>query len=122
MRIFSIIVALSVLASGQGAFAFDEKVAPTAKQPSVPGITIDKASTPGASGVELNLSTPQAATGTEIQIPGLGTIGVLPKMDFGLELLYGANNTGAPESQFDLNAQEELPDALTVRGQIKNKF
>ncbi|MES1179614.1 MAG: hypothetical protein ABUL43_00290, partial [Hyphomicrobium sp.] len=30
------------------------------------------------------------STGTEVRIPGLGKLGVLPKMDFGLELLYGA--------------------------------
>ena len=33
--------------------------------------------------------------GTEIRIPGLGKLGVLPKMDFGLELLYGAAESPA---------------------------
>ena len=40
---------------------------------------------------------PKAAAGSEIRIPGLGKIGVLPKLDFGLELLYGAN--GDPRSR-----------------------
>ena len=30
-------------------------------------------------------------TGTKIRVPGLGVIGEIPKMDFGLELLYGAS-------------------------------
>src|SRR5688572_1152281 len=33
----------------------------------------------------------EADRGTEVSIPGLGKLGVLPKMNFGLELLYGAN-------------------------------
>jgi hypothetical protein len=34
---------------------------------------------------------PKGASGTKIRIPGLGVIGEIPKMDFGLELLYGAS-------------------------------
>ena len=33
---------------------------------------------------------PRLDTGTKIRVPGLGVIGEIPKMDFGLELLYGA--------------------------------
>ena len=40
---------------------------------------------------------PKPETGTEIRIPGLGKLGVLPKMDFGLELLYGAADQKQPE-------------------------
>ena len=37
------------------------------------------------------LSVPKADAGTKIRVPGLGVIGEIPKMDFGLELLYGAS-------------------------------
>ena len=53
----------------------------------------------------LDLSVPDAAagkgTGTEVRIPGVGTLGVLPKLDFGLELLYGANEppVGRPDDR-----------------------
>lgn len=57
-----------------------------------------------------------AGSGTEVRIPGLGSLGVIPKLDFGLELLYGA-----AESE----VVEEDPlgdDELTIRGSVKHKF
>ena len=55
--------------------------------------------------------------GTEVRIPGLGKLGVLPKMDFGLELLYGASE---PKVQ---DEERELPsDDLTIRGTVKKTF
>lgn len=58
-----------------------------------------------------------AAAGTEVRIPGLGKLGVLPKMDFGLELLYGASE---PKPVQD---EREVPDSdITIRGSIKHPF
>lgn len=55
--------------------------------------------------------------GTEVRIPGLGKLGVLPKMDFGLELLYGANE------QKSIEAEGQQPaDDLTIRGSMKHNF
>lgn len=57
--------------------------------------------------------------GTEIRIPGLGRLGVLPKMDFGLELLYGAAEqkpAGVPE------AAPNPDDDLMIRGTVKHRF
>lgn len=72
------------------------------------------------SGNDLNFSTPKIDTGdsagTEVRIPGLGKLGVLPKMDFGLELLYGANDTSKqPEP-------EQPAEDLTIRGSVKHNF
>jgi hypothetical protein len=58
----------------------------------------------GAGGTpQLGLSLPDAgakeSAGTEIRIPGVGTVGVLPKIDFGLELLYGAEPPGRPDDR-----------------------
>ena len=53
--------------------------------------------------------------GTEVRIPGLGKLGVLPKLDFGLELLYGAGRAKVKED-------EPSPDDLTIRGSVKKKF
>jgi hypothetical protein len=55
--------------------------------------------------------------GTEIRIPGLGKLGTLPKMDFGLELLYGAAEGKGPEAP----AIDDNSD-LTIRGSVKHKF
>jgi hypothetical protein len=74
-------------------------------------------------GKGLDLATPGGVTigksnGTEVRIPGIGTVGVLPKLDFGLELLYGANNSdpkGLPEDKSEAND-------VQIRGTIKHRF
>jgi hypothetical protein len=70
---------------------------------------------------DLNFSTPKvdpgADAGTEVRIPGLGKLGVLPKMDFGLELLYGANDSKPSEPVEQLPAED-----LTIRGSVKHNF
>ena len=58
-------------------------------------------------------------TGTEIRIPGLGKLGTLPKMDFGLELLYGAAE-GKPQTE-NVVPLDESGD-LTIRGSVKHEF
>jgi hypothetical protein len=58
------------------------------------------------------------SNGTEVKIPGIGTVGVLPKLDFGLELLYGANgneNKVMPEDKTETND-------VQIRGTIKHRF
>ena len=70
---------------------------------------------------DLGLKVPQMSigqgTGTEVRIPGLGTVGVLPKLDFGLELLYGAtdNRTVRPDDRTE-------PNDVQIRGTIKHRF
>ena len=56
--------------------------------------------------------------GTEIRIPGLGKLGTLPKMDFGLELLYGATEVDKPQDP----KIDENQDDLTIRGSVKHRF
>lgn len=71
-------------------------------------------------GGDLNFSTPKTdaqSAGTEVRIPGLGKLGVLPKMDFGLELLYGANETAKQPDPV-----EPPSDDLTIRGTMKHNF
>ena len=63
-------------------------------------------------------SSAKPSGGTEVRIPGLGKLGSLPKMDFGLELLYGATEPKQPEAQ----GRDDVRDDLTVRGTVKHKF
>ncbi len=113
-------LALALLA-GPRAFAFQEQTTGTAPPPEA-GAQAPAAQAP-AEGKPLDLSGEAAAkpeTGTEIRIPGLGKLGVLPKMDFGLELLYGAADQKAPAGQ-----PEGTPDPdedLTIRGTVKHRF
>ncbi len=72
--------------------------------------------TPGAKVLDLGVPSVGRAAGPEIRIPGLGTIGELPKLDFGLELLYGATSpqNGPRDDKSDAGAQ--------IRGTLKYRF
>lgn len=69
---------------------------------------------------EQDSSAPSKSQGTEIRIPGLGKIGTLPKMDFGLDLLYGAaedtNRVVDPDATLD-NQKD-----LMIHGSMKHRF
>jgi hypothetical protein len=113
---------LSVLLLGAAlpALAFQEQTvggAPQA-QPSSPAAAVQPGT--GAKPAEMQLTPEEArkpVEGTEVRIPGLGKLGVLPKMDFGLELLYGANEARpvTPDPQ-------DQSDDLQIRGTVKHNF
>jgi len=109
---------------GHGAFAFEEttvggggqtgaKAAPALELPKeLPKGPEDAGKGLTLAPSELQFSTP----GTEVRIPGLGKVGVLPKLDFGLELLYGANE------QKGTIEDKTSPDDVQLRGTIKHRF
>ena len=51
----------------------------------------------------------------EIIIPGIGTLGELPKIDFGLELLYSSADANTDETP-------EVPGDMKIRGSLKHRF
>jgi len=59
------------------------------------------------------------STGTEVRIPGLGKLGILPKLDFGLELLYGVNEKSLDERRL---LPEQTEDGVGIRGTLKHRF
>ena len=64
-----------------------------------------------------------AASGPEIRIPGLGKLGVLPKLDFGLELLYGVGEQGAVSAPVaPADRPNDQQDGVQIRGSVKHKF
>lgn len=104
--------------SHQFAYAFQQT--PTASGP--------QAVTPQAqqSGAPLNTEPGNSPAGVVDEkrpegfaIPGLGSIGVLPKLDFGLELLYG---TSAEERAQESAAPDTGFDDVTIRGSLKRRF
>jgi hypothetical protein len=114
-RLTQLAFALLVGLTSSAAIAFDVQqagkapgAAPAAPAPSAP----DK-------GAGASFALPEAgkASGTEVRIPGLGKLGVLPKMDFGLELLYGAAEPKRIEEP-----SSDQPDDLVVRGTVKHRF
>ena len=60
------------------------------------------------------------SAGVEVRIPGLGKLGVLPKFDFGLELLYGLNDAKGRDTPDRLPGSSE--DDVQIRGSLKHRF
>ena len=77
---------------------------------------------PAGKVLDLGTTAPPSSksTGTEVRIPGLGTLGVLPKLDFGLELLYGVNEDKRLETE--KGPQEPADDGMQIRGTLKHRF
>ena len=119
MRLIITAAALALLAQPAMAFKQTEGSAqePAASATDSAAQTTKPAAEPGKG---LNLAVPGLSlgksSGTEVKIPGIGTVGVLPKLDFGLELLYGANETKVgPEDKNESND-------VQIRGTIKHRF
>lgn len=65
--------------------------------------------------------------GTEVIIPGIGSVGKLPKLDFGLELLYGGRSK--PETlQVSPQNFDQAPNDpqgktdMQIKGTLSHKF
>jgi len=91
----------------------DKPAAPALEAPKDSGTDVGKGLDLKVPGVSLG----GQGSGTEVRIPGFGKVGVLPKLDFGLELLYGAteSRTGRPEEKSE-------PSDVQIRGTIKHRF
>ena len=110
---FLLALGLGLLVAATSAYAFQEQQGDGAAK-SAPAESADLAGQEPA---------PKADDkGTEVNIPGLGSLGVLPKMDFGLELLYGANEHKPVEIEPSNPAATPQPDDLTIRGTMKHSF
>lgn len=110
LLVIAVLCAGLAATAGPAAMALEEQKAPAAPA---------DAAQPQA-GVQDAEAAAKSETGTEIRIPGLGKLGTLPKMDFGLELLYGAADGKAPEDQTP--AVDGTPEDLTIRGSVKHRF
>jgi len=110
-----LLLGLLVGSLSQPALAFQETTV-GGQKPASPALEAPKA----APGKPLNLSVPELSigkeSGTEIRIPGIGSVGKIPKLDFGLELLYGAGE------QKGLPQEKANPDDVQIRGTIKHRF
>jgi hypothetical protein len=113
VAVFALVMSV---AAGTHSLAFQEQ-----KAGSAPAQLQKSADAPLESRLNLSdeLATSNAEKGTEIRIPGLGKLGVLPKMDFGLELLYGAADQKLPDGPVET---APTPDDLMIRGTMKHRF
>ena len=105
---------------GSPSLAFQEStVGSGSDKPSAGAVDLDLPKS-GDLSKGLSLKVPELSIGkdtaTEVRVPGLGTLGVLPKLDFGLELLYGANESnGRPDDR-------SQPSDVQLRATIKHRF
>lgn len=116
--ITTLIIGLAILV--QPAFAFQE-----GHIGAVPDGVVVNGEAGSKAAAEFGATTglkPESA-GTEVRIPGLGSLGVLPKLDFGLELLYGAASSAELVEQ---DADDKLLSTddgnFRVRGTLKHRF
>lgn len=100
-----------VLGASSLALAMEEQNGAAPQAPA--GVEVPQANVQGAA------LPAKPETGTEIRIPGLGKLGTLPKMDFGLELLYGAAD--GKQGQDPVTEDKDGQD-LTIRGSVKHNF
>lgn len=114
--VVAVFVLVMLVAAGTHSLAFQEQ-----KAGSAPAQLQKSADAPLESRLNLSdeLATSNAEKGTEIRIPGLGKLGVLPKMDFGLELLYGAADQKLSDGPVEA---APTPDDLLIRGTMKHRF
>lgn len=86
------LVGLGLVALSTASFAFEEQKLPPARSGGQTVAPSGGAGAPPSVGiVDPGIRVPRVESGTKIRVPGLGVIGEIPKMDFGLELLYGAS-------------------------------
>lgn len=108
IRLMALVSALTALAPA--AFAWQEQPAARGAEPSAPA----------AVAPDLKLSIPDPGVYKEgergVRIPGIGTIGILPKFDLGLELLYGANE------QEPAPSERSQPSDVQLRATLKHRF
>lgn len=105
---------------GSAAVAFQESQGGVAtEQQTAPALSPSDALKPELDLKDTGTSVGQAPSGIEVRIPGLGRLGVLPKFDFGLELLYGVNEQKGSEGE---RWRNEQPDDVQIRGALKHRF
>ena len=119
MKFIQILVAsVALMAVSTAAVAFDQQqgAAPMAAPQANPAGVAAGGTQFSTDGID------SAAKGTEVRIPGLGKLGVLPKMDFGLELLYGATDSPANAGESAEPPLSYSDDDLQIRGTVKHRF
>ena len=112
--------------SGAAAFTPEPVAPPSANTQQLTPLQGGQQQQPGAlpQGIQMpqaQLNDPQPAKnqGTEVIIPGFGSVGTLPKVDFGLELLYGPKNGQEGLPPLDQHGQE---GEVQIRGSLTHKF
>jgi hypothetical protein len=101
------------------ACAFTETTVPPAQpQTSQPAPQLQKPEVGAPDSMALVKPGDSQPNGTELRIPGIGSLGVVPKLDFGLDLLYGADSDPVQERPQENNESQDV----TIKGTIRHRF
>ncbi len=115
LAIVGVIAALSL--GSAPAFAFQE-------QPVPPPSAASDANAPQAKTAPLELATPGVTPSEKPDTGGVHVFGhtILPKLNFGLELLYGEGEPGLQLQQQGGPSFDENQQDVTVLGKVKRNF
>lgn len=113
-----ILAAAALVLLGQTALAFEETTVGGEQKTPPAALDLPKVTAEPSKG--LNLTAPELHLGhtpsTDVNIPGLGKVGVIPKLDLGLEILHGANEEKGPPQD------KTNSDDVRLRGTVKYRF
>jgi hypothetical protein len=118
---FSIALSLAQQITQASAFSTEPVAPPSANMQQNPAAQLGQPTVP-----QVDVNDPLAlkqTEGTDVKIPGLGTLGTIPKVDFGLELLYGPK-TGAEAMQLEQRMPESdmQKSDMQIKGTFTHKF
>jgi hypothetical protein len=117
-----IVLSLAQQITGASAFSSEPAAPPPASTQAAPSAQLGQQLGVPGQVPQGDLNDPMSLTkpqGTDVTIPGLGTIGTLPKLDFGLELLYGGPKNGPDAIQLDQHAPD---NDMQIKGTLTHKF
>ena len=101
------------------AYAFTETAPQSQPQTAQPAPGLQQQAPSPDKGVQLVNPGDSKPGGTELRIPGIGSLGTVPKLDFGLDLLYGSGSDPAQEP----GAQQDNENRdVTIKGTIRHRF
>ena len=119
-------LALAALSAGPGLAFREAPVAGSAVGERPPVASVESDTAPSITFDAPEDAEADARGGTEIKVPGIGRLGTLPKLDFGLELLYserGAADAALANQGADVGSDvKESERGLQVRGSITHHF
>jgi hypothetical protein len=117
-------VAITAAVSGD-AYAFTETPVPSTQpqtaQPT-PSAPLELQKPDSEDSLSLVKPGDSKPNGTELRIPGIGSLGTLPKLDFGLDLLYGTDSDQQQNLDHSSGPKENEGQDVTIKGTIRHRF
>jgi len=111
---------LAILTIGSGPAAAFEETTVAAPKAAAPAAQAQKQPSEGPA-FDLQLPDSGDVNGESLKLQGSGSLKAMPKMDFGLELLYSSKESDDPVAHAG-STDLETGDDLKVMGTVKRRF